>query len=81
MNNNPNLLILLFAASLSVNGFFCTWLLAGIKDQMKKMRSEITEMKKIQSLHNERQSIMEYRVTSIEADIKDLPCYNKKECK
>lgn len=65
-------------ASLSINGFLGTYFLSGIKNQIKFMRKEMLEVKEQQAKHNERQNLSEYRLTSLEADLKDLPCMHRK---
>ena len=71
---------LLFGCSLSVNGFFATYFLSGIKSQLKSMRKEMSEIKEAQFEQKERLNLSEYRLTALEADIKDLPCHNNQEC-
>lgn len=76
----PDLLILLFGCSLSINGFFATYFLSGIKQQMKKLGRDISDTRDMQIEHKERLIIHEHRIISLEADLKDLPCKNNREC-
>lgn len=64
-------------ASLSFNGFLGTYFLAGIKNQMKFMRKEITEVRAEQNESKLERNTTNYRLTALEADYKDLPCMQK----
>lgn len=64
--------------SLAVNGFLGTWFLAGIKHYLKKVMSDVKEVKgEVKEIKRDNET-NNYRITRLEADYAELPCFQRK---
>jgi hypothetical protein len=69
-----------FYASLSANGFLASYLLSGIKSQIRSLRREMTDLKEEQARQSEKNNLMEYRMSLCESSMNLLPCRKENIC-